>query len=135
VTLYSYSVFATTDSERAQFSALFVRYREHFSEHMNLDQALVYLLTTLEYSLIVLSYNERNQVIAGMNYWLTSDDEFTYDTDGKCVYISSVVIHPEHRSTRVFMQGFRDSINYIHEQMPEVHTVAFTAQEGNLVTT
>jgi len=130
--MYSHSVFTTSDNERAKFSAMFITYREHFSKQMSLEEALIYLLTNLEQSSIVLSFNEHQQVIAAMNYWLTSDDEFTYDANGGCLYISSVIIHPEQRSSRVFMQGFRDSINYIDQHvLPKPHTVAFAAQDSN----
>lgn len=130
--MYSYSVMASTDEQKAQFSAFFVRYREHFSRDMLLDEALLHLLNYLEQSSIILTYNERDQVIGALNYWRTADetgeDEFAYDADGRLVYLSSALIAPEERSSRVFMHGFRDWINEMHKQAPELHTVIFTAR-------
>src|SRR5690606_11754233 len=127
-TVYSYSIFEATDKQKAQFSALFVRDREHFSSHMGLDEALVYLLSCLEQSSLVLSYNERDELIAAMNYWRTSDEQFNYDPDGESIYISSALIAAKERSTRVFMHGFRDGINYMHQQAPQLKSVMFTAR-------
>lgn len=129
--MYSYSIFTATAEQQAQFSAFFVRHREHFSQQMGLDEALVYLLSYLEQSSLVLSYNERNELIAAMNYWRTSDEEFNYDPDGETIYISSALIAANARSTRVFMQGFRDAMNYMHRQAPQLKSVAFTARTEN----
>jgi len=130
--MYQYSIFGNSDELGAQFSSFFIRHREQFSKDMVLDEALIHLLYCMQYMSLILSYNEYDELIAAMNYWTVADiDDSTYDPNGQIVRISSALIAPHERSSRVFMHGFRDWSNYIYEQNPSIHTVVFTARADN----
>jgi|GEM_PF-643105 len=130
--MYNYSVFGSTDELAAQFSSFFIRNREQFSKDMVLDEALIHLLYCIEHMSLILSYNEADELIAALNYWTVADtDETTYDPNGSIVFISSALIVEHERSSKVFMHGFRDLINYIYEQNPAIHTVVFNARADN----
>lgn len=129
--MYGYSVFATTDEQAAQFSAFFVRQREQFNKNFKLEEALIYLLSYIEQSYITLSYNTENKLIAASNYWIYNDNPLEAQQSGDKLYISSALIVPEERSSRVFMHGFRDMINELHRQFPHIQSVSFSAQVDN----
>lgn len=130
--MYNYSVFGNTDEQAAQFAAFFIRNREQFSKDMVLDEALIHLLYCVEHMSLILSYDEADELIAALNYWTVANAEDTaYAPDGSIVFISSALIAKQERSSRVFMHGFRDLINYIHEQNPEIHKVVFNARADN----
>lgn len=127
--MYCYSKIADTDEMKAAFSSFFIKHREQFSKDMILDAALIHLLSYIERSSIVLSYDEKDQLIAAANYWtISSSDDVTYDPEGKIMFISSSLIVEHERSSRVFMHGFRDMINHVHGSNPAIHTVVFTAR-------
>ncbi|URN94809.1 MAG: hypothetical protein NAG76_00680 [Candidatus Pristimantibacillus lignocellulolyticus] len=129
--MYAYSKLCETDEEYALFSKFFIQYREHFSKDFILEDALIHLISYLEYSSVIMSYNTKQQLIACAQYWIIGEDDINYEANGRTVYISSAIIIPYARSTRVFICGFRDLINHIAMHQPHIRNIRFSAQVDN----
>lgn len=129
--MYNYSVFASSDEQRAQFASFFITHREQFSKELLLRDAIMYILTYIDQSTIMFTYNEKEELIGAVNCWPVGDDKNTYDEQGSTILISSAVLMQSERSTRVFMHGFRDMINGLIHMHPMIHTVRFTARADN----
>ena len=129
--MYKYNRFAATDDDRAQFALFFIKNKEQFSKDILLRNAIVYILSCIEYSTIMFTYNEEDKLIGAVNCWPAAEDH-SYVDNGTILFISSAVLLVEERRTVTFMKGFRDLVNESIVIHPNINEVRFTARADNL---
>jgi hypothetical protein len=121
----------TSEEDYVQFTLFFIRNRLDFNRRFSLNDALFNVLETIHDSKIILVVDELDQVVGWGHYqYVTTEHE--PDPQGEIVFIHSVILIPEYRSSRVFFTGFRYLVNQIIGENPQVKQVQFFAQMENV---
>mgnify|MGYP001319022155 CR=1 FL=1 len=107
-----------TDTDLARYASFFIKNRMDFSQDYTLPVVLMHMLETLADAKVMLVEDEDGQVIG----W----GKFEYRVPDT-IFVDSIIIDKAHRSSRVFLDGFRYLARHVHEQYPQVSRLSFRA--------
>lgn len=111
-----------TDAELARYASFFIRNRTELSKDCTLQVVLMHMLDSLPASKVILIKDDEGHVIGWGQFEYRAPDT---------IYVDSVIIEKKHRSTRVFLDGFRYLARHILEQYPQAGQLTFRALSGN----
>ncbi|SFE77482.1 hypothetical protein SAMN05216378_4031 [Paenibacillus catalpae] len=107
-----------TDADLARYASFFIKNRTEFSKDYTLPVVLMHMLETLADAKIILIEDIDGQVIGWGKFEYRAPDT---------IFVDSVIIDKRLRSSRVFLDGFRYLVRYVHEQYPQVNQLSFRA--------
>lgn len=119
------------DEDYVQFTLFFIRNRQSFDSQFTLGDAIYHILDTIDRAKILLILDKAEQLVGWGHYQYATPDQEP-DNKGEIVFINSVMLLPEMRGSRVFIQGFRCLVQQIIEENPHVKQFQFYAQSENL---
>jgi len=115
----------------AQFTVYFIRNRQDFSVEFTLCDTLFHILDSIDQSHILLIFDPMNTVI-GWGHYRYVNKEHQHDPAGEIVFVESVIVSKEYRSTRMFVTGLCYVVNQIARENTHVKLFQFRAQEQNV---
>lgn len=108
-----------SDTDYARFARFYVARSGEFYNQYTLHDALIHLITTTADSHVLLLDDDQDQLIGFIQY--------RYEKEGTTVFIDSAILAQEHRSSRVFFEGFRDLARHILQENGHIRTLYFHA--------
>lgn len=119
-----------TDEDFVQFTLFFIRHHKDFSSNFSLSDTLMHTLETIQTSHIQLILDDSNRTIGWVVYrYVTADYE--PHPEGEIVFIDSVIITKEYRSSRLFVTGLRQLLRHIAAENRHVRTFQFFALQND----
>ncbi|USG63290.1 GNAT family N-acetyltransferase [Brevibacillus ruminantium] len=120
-----------SDEDYAKFANYFIRNRKDFHHQFSLSDTLEHILMTSPDSQIILIEDREQKVIGWAHYeYTTNDDEI--EAAHETVFVHSVILDKEYRSSWTFIKGFRYMVNQIAEQNRHIGQFQFSALESNV---
>lgn len=115
----------------AQFTLYFIRNRQDFSVEFTLCDTLFHIIDSIDQSQIILIFDPMNTVI-GWGHYRYVNTQNQHDPAGEIVFVESVIVSKEYRSTRLFVTGLCYLVNQIARENTHVRLLQFRAQEQNV---
>lgn len=111
------------DSDYARFARFYIRHCRQFHPDYTFADALLHLVQTLPQSQVLLLEDGNGELI-GFGY-------YRYEPEGDTVFVDSVILAEEHRSSFVFLQSFRELARTIRSERQSVRTFKFHALDDH----
>lgn len=108
-----------SDTDYARFARFYVARSGEFYNQYTLHDALIHLITTTADSHVLLLDDDTDQLVGFAQY--------RYEEDDTIAFVDSTILAQEHRSGRVFFEGFRDLVRHILQENSNVRTLQFHA--------
>ncbi|MCP1309984.1 GNAT family N-acetyltransferase [Paenibacillus tyrfis] len=119
-----------SDEDYAQYALFFIRHRQDFSRHFSLADALMHTLETIQTSTIVLVIDKKGQTIGWAHYrYMTPDGEA--HPEGEIAFVDSAITTEAHRSSRLFVEGFRHLVHHMAAENRGIRVFQFHALADN----
>lgn len=106
-----------SDSDYARFARFYIAHSRQFRRNYAIDSAALHILMTLPSTRILTFENEARDLIGFIQY--------RFEEDTAAAFIESTILLDEHRSSRVFFEGFRDLVRYVCRDYPAVRHFRF----------
>ncbi len=119
-----------SDEDYARYTQFYIRHYQNFSKSYTLTDALLHILGTVSESRIMLILSESEQVIGWGQYRFLDQAELD-NSLGATVFIDSVIVDSSNRSNRLFVRGFRQLLQFIEQDNPNVQHITFNALANN----
>ncbi|MFS0725579.1 GNAT family N-acetyltransferase [Paenibacillus sp. 1P07SE] len=118
-----------SDADYARYVLYYIRNRHLFSERMNLLDTLFHVLTSLQETRILLILSEDDLI--GWGQFGIVGESYRPDPEGTIMFMHSTVVDPAFRSNGLFLRGFRELIDSVAGETPQIREFHFFAQRDN----